>query len=60
MGHPSMRRTFARVGAAQAATALRRFCGATLKQDPDPDPDPDPDQTLRAFATKAAGYFLLS
>ncbi|WP_144436647.1 hypothetical protein [Lysobacter antibioticus] len=39
-----------RVGAAQAATALFRFRDASLKQ--------DQDQTLKASATKAAGYFL--
>ncbi|ALN82123.1 hypothetical protein LA76x_4007 [Lysobacter antibioticus] len=43
-----------RVGAAQAATALWPVCGVLLKQ------DQDLDQTLRASATKAAGYFLLS
>jgi hypothetical protein len=42
------------VGAAQAATALQRVRDASLKQ------DQDQDQTLRASATKAAGYFLLS
>ncbi|WP_408950704.1 hypothetical protein [Lysobacter sp. Hz 25] len=42
------------VGAAQAATALLRACGVSLKQ------DQDQDQTIKASATKAAGNFLLS
>ncbi|ALN62320.1 hypothetical protein GLA29479_1438 [Lysobacter antibioticus] len=38
----------------QAATALQRSYGVSLKQ------DLDLDQTPKASATKAAGYFLLS
>ena len=43
-----------RVGAAQAATALLRSRGVSIKQ------DQDQDQTPKASATKAAGNFLLS